>query len=289
MTASCLYEGAVRHRRTSPAREFRHGLLMAYIDLEELPGLLGGRLVAKRPGVVRFRRADYLGPREIPLDHAVRDAVAAQTGRRPNGPVRVLTHLRSFGHCFNPVSFYYCFDPRGETVECMLAEVTNTPWGERRAYVVAGGAGHFAKALHVSPFMGMEQEYVCRAARPGRTLSVHIESREAGQRAFDATLVLRRHELTRASLRRATLRYPAPTLRVLGLIYWQALGLRLAGAPVFVHPEMSSCACDADRAPGQGHGRAAGGKPRPVHAGGYEHLDRGPRTGVGDRSGTGAR
>ena len=32
------------------------------------------------------------------------------TGRRPSGPIRVLTHLRYFGYIFNPVTFYYCFD-----------------------------------------------------------------------------------------------------------------------------------------------------------------------------------
>lgn len=109
--------------------------MLAYIDLDELPRLLDGRLVAARRGVVRFRREDYLGDRRIPLDQAVRDTVQARTGRRPGGPIRVLTHLRTFGHCFNPVSFYYCFEPAGGQVEALVAEVTNTPWGERQAYV----------------------------------------------------------------------------------------------------------------------------------------------------------
>ena len=72
----------------------------------------------------------------MPLADAVRDLVEERTGARPAGPIRLLTHLRSFGHCFNPVSFYYCFDPAGERVEAVVAEVTNTPWGERHAYVL---------------------------------------------------------------------------------------------------------------------------------------------------------
>ncbi len=59
--------------------------------------------------------------------------------------MRLLTNLRSLGRCFNPVSFYYCFgnsgDDSGERLLAVLAEVTNTPWGERHAYVIAGGAG----------------------------------------------------------------------------------------------------------------------------------------------------
>ena len=171
MSASCIYEGTIRHRRFDPRREFSHRLALAYLDLDELPGLLDGRLVARRPGLVRFRRRDYLGDPAVPLHRAVRDVVEDQTGARPEGPIRLLTQLRSFGHCFNPVSFYYCFEPGGERVQALVAEVTNTPWGERHAYVIEGKqrdsavlAGEFDKALHVSPFMGMDHRYDARAA-----------------------------------------------------------------------------------------------------------------------------
>jgi uncharacterized protein len=156
----------------------------------------------------------------------------------------VLTQLRSFGHCFNPVSFYYCFEPGGERVQALVAEVTNTPWGERHAYVIevkqrdsARLAGQFEKALHVSPFMGMDHRYDARAAASAQTLSVHIASSRAGATVFDATLALRRRELTRASLARITGRYPLATVRVLALIYAHALGLKLAGVAVHPHPQ----------------------------------------------------
>ena len=71
---------------------------MHFVDLDELPGLLGGRLVARRPGLVRFRRRDYLGDPAVPLADAVRGLVAERTGSRPEGPVRLLTHLRYLGH-----------------------------------------------------------------------------------------------------------------------------------------------------------------------------------------------
>lgn len=236
-TASCLYEGAVRHRRVEPRREFRHRLALAYLDLAELPGLLDGRLLEARPGVVRFRRADYLGDVRLPLDRAVRDLAEERIGWRPSGPIRLLTHLRSFGHCFNPVSFYYCFGADGSQLEAVLAEVTNTPWGERHVYAIPHGRGTFTKALHVSPFLAMEHVYACRASVPGETLAVHIESCQDGVRVFDATLTLRRRELTRGSLRSATLRYPLATMRVLALIYMHALALRLTGVPVLPHPQ----------------------------------------------------
>jgi DUF1365 family protein len=268
VSASCIYEGTIRHRRSSPPREFRHRLALAYVDLEELPQLLDGRLLRRRTGALRFRRGDYHGGAGVRLADAVRDSVCAQTGIRPLGPIRVLTQLRSFGHCFNPVSFYYCMSEDGERVQAILAEVTNTPWRERHAYVLgadgpaagsavdARGGGstvdgphacspagrvldaRFEKALHVSPFMGMDHSYRARASAPGETLSVHIESSSGGERVFDATLSLRRRELTRASARRMALRYPLATVRVLALIYAQALALKLAGVRVHAHPRV---------------------------------------------------
>jgi DUF1365 family protein len=243
-TASCIYEGTVRHRRRSPARQFQYPLALAYVDLAELPELLGGRLVARRPGTLRFRRGDYLGDPSIPLDDAVRDAVQHHSGVRPTGPVRVLTQLRSFGHTFNPASFYYCFDPAGEQVQAIVAEVTNTPWGERHAYVLVAGAeagsvlhDSTEKRMHVSPLMGMDQRYRFAAAVPAETLSLHIESSQQDHPVFDATLSLKRRPLTAESARWLTWRYPFASIRVLVLIYLQATRARLAGAAYHPHPQ----------------------------------------------------
>ena len=227
MSVSCLYEGTIRHRRAAPRREFRHRLALLYLDLEELPGVLGGRLVRRRPGTLRFRRRDYLGDPAVPLADAVRDLVEARTGARPHGPIRLLTQLRSYGVGFNPVSFYYCLD--GDRVAAVVAEVTNTPWGERHAYVITGREAEMTKALHVSPFLGMDHRYRVRLTAPGQTLSVHIET---DRREFDATLKLERRPLTRARARRVVL----SAARTLMLIYGHALGLALARTPVFPHP-----------------------------------------------------
>ncbi len=250
---SCLYEGSVRHRRMGTVRdEFHYPLFMAYLDLDELPELFDGlsRLCsARRPAVAWFRRADYLGDPATPLEDAVRELVAERTGTRPDGPIRLLTHLRCYGHCFNPVSFYYCFDSRGKHVRAVVAEVTNTPWGERHAYVMdverAADRGsvevmydRLAKRLHVSPLMGMDHVYDWRLTVPGEHLIVHIESLRVddGQRELDATLSLRRAELTPGALHRALLRYPFLTARILARIYGHALRLRLRGARYFPHP-----------------------------------------------------
>ena len=243
MTASCVYEGTVRHRRHEPVQhELCHRLALMYLDLDEVPSLFDGRLLwsARRPALAWLRRADFLGPHDVPLDVAVRDLVEERMGVRPDGPVRMLAHLRYLGHNFNPVTFYYCFAADGSRVCWVVAEVTNTPWGERHAYVLDPSAGGTEKAFHVSPFMGMDHEYRWRVLDPGAKLILHIDSLREGRRAFDATLTLRRRALDRRSLRRVLWRYPAATMALTGRIYLHAVRLKLKGAPYFAHPDQAA-------------------------------------------------
>ncbi len=249
MSASAVYEGWVRHRRFEPIEHsFRYPLFLMYLDLDELPGVLDSfpLFSARHPAPARFRRADYMGDPARPLAECIRDAVEAETGSRPPGPVRLLANLRYLGHVFNPVSFYYCFEEQGERVEAVVADVNNIPWGERHPYVLARGSrrgtvlsDELDKDLHVSPLMAMNQTYAFRASEPAERLSVHIESRPTGSegKAFDATLSLRRHELSRARLAAMLARYPALSLQVVAKIYAQSLRLKLKGARYFPHPE----------------------------------------------------
>ncbi len=249
---SCIYEGRLRHRRFAPAAHaFEYRLFMMYVDLTEGPGLFEGRWLWswERFNVATFRRADHFGEPGRPLADCVRQLVRQESGRSAEGPIRLLTHLRYGGYCFNPVSFFYCFDPAGERVESVVGEVSNTPWGERHCYVLHEGLDRgrgaskryeFSKAFHVSPFMAMEQEYTWRFTRPGRTLAVHMDNRQDGGRLFDATLLLRRRELGAAALARVLARYPLMTARVMGAIHWQAFRLWLKRCPVHPHPKGSA-------------------------------------------------
>jgi uncharacterized protein len=252
MSASAVYEGWVRHRRFEPVEHsFRYRFFLMYLDLAELPAALDPYPLysARRPAPARFRRADFMGDPHRPLDECARDAVEAETGARPAGPVRLLTGLRYLGHSFNPVSFYYCFEPAGERVEAVVADVENIPWGERHAYVLARGkrqgrvlSDELDKSLHVSPLMGMDQTYAFRASEPGERLAVHIESRpregEDGK-SFDATLSLHRCELSSSLMSGLLARYPAMSLQVVAKIYAQSLRLKLKGARYFPHPQGS--------------------------------------------------
>ena len=251
---SCIYEGRVRHTRTQPtSHQFSYRLFMMYLDLDELPRLFAKRWLwsAKRPALARFRREDHLGSPEQPLPDAVRDLVETATGHRPAGPIRLLTNLSYFGFGFNPVSFYYCFAPDGETLNSIVAEVNNTPWGEQDTYVMRctdddvvptnKSAWRFrpTKKMHVSPFMPMEIAYDWVLSNPSERLSVFMANSRDGKRFFDAALVLQRTEITGLSLARVLLRFPFMTAKVVTAIYWQALRLWLKRCPYYDHPAKS--------------------------------------------------
>jgi DUF1365 family protein len=244
---SALYAGRVRHRRFEPVEnEFSYPVLFHYLDLGELEEAFAVSPFygLERPNLISFRRADYHGDPARPLADCVRESVAAKTGRRPAGPIRLLSHLRSFGHSFNPVSFYYCFASDGVTLEAILAEITNTPWKERHTYVLPAPADgrlewSFGKEFHVSPFMPMEIAYRWVFNVPASKIGVHMENteiREGSKRCFDATLTLERREWNSGNLLGALLRYPAMTLWVVFWIHFQALKLWLKRSPVHTHP-----------------------------------------------------
>ena len=233
--ASQLYRGSVFHRRVSPRHhEFRVPLTLLYVDLDELSEVQ--RLLRGLP--VSLDRKNYLGDPEIPLHEAVRQEVEAATGSRPEGPIRMLTHPTYWGYCFNPVSFYYCYDEAGQGVETVLAEVTNTPWDERFRYVVPFGSGKasLAKEFHVSPFMPMNLDYEWAYSKPGPQLNFSMAVLDRGAQFFEAQLTLERRELNRSELLRTLLRFPWMTARVSIGIYWQALRLWAKGVPFHRHP-----------------------------------------------------
>ena len=256
---SAIYFGQVRHRRMAPVvHEFSFRMFMMYLDLAELPRLFQDRWFwsARRPALARFRREDHLGAPEVPLDQAVRDLVADKTGRQPRGPIRLLTQLSYFGYVFNPVSFYYCYNEDDNVLETIVAEVNNTPWGERHCYVLPLSMNHGtderkhyfpAKEMHVSPFMQMDVDYDWRFNTPGEQLTTHMENARQGGKIFDATMVLQRKEISAGSLAGVMIRFPLMTLKIIVAIHWQALKLWLKGAPVHDHPAKNQPAMEESK------------------------------------------
>jgi DUF1365 family protein len=245
--ASGLYEGTVRHARLDGVdHAFTYDVLMAYLDLDELPGALDAHPLwsARRAAPIRFRRSDFHGDPDVPLADAVRATIGEQLGERPEGPIRLLAHLRTWGWSFNPIAFYFAFAPDGSgDVEALLAEVTNTPWHERHAYVMPVHGPdvpepvRFPKALHVSPFMDLDLDHSFAFTPPGAEhLSIRMDDWRDEERTFAAELDLHRLPLDRSTMGATLRRHPLPAQRVSAGIYRQALALRWKHAPFRHHP-----------------------------------------------------
>ena len=247
---SAIYAGHIRHRRFLPTQNaFCYRTFMLYLDLEELPHIFdGARLWSyERLNVACFQRRYFYGDAQVALADAVRSGTAQAIGRAVTGPIRMLTHVRYWGYCYNPVTFYYLFEQDGKTLGAITAEITNTPWGERHTYYLdcrkadSPKAGRyrwqFPKAFHVSPFMPMNVHYDWRFRIPGENLNVHMQNMIDGNKHFDATLTLTRQEITPARLQRVLLYYPVMTTKVVTMIHWQALRLWFKRTPFFAHPK----------------------------------------------------
>ena len=248
---SCIYEGTIRHRRFRPVQNsFQYRLYLMCLDLDELPQILAMHpfYANEHFNIASFRRRDHLGDPAVPLKQAVQDLIRTTTADPASGPIRILTHLRYFGYCFNPASFYYCYNADDTQLETVVVEIHNTPWGEEFPYVLARGMNEhpltdwrrfrFGKRFHVSPFMDMDLRYDWRFRAPGDTLQIHmLLADRAENKLFDASLSLKRQAINRQALTRVLLAYPLMTVKVAAMIYWQALRLLSKGAPFFPHPQ----------------------------------------------------
>jgi DUF1365 family protein len=223
-----------------------------FLDLEELPTCFDIHPLwsYQRANVAYFRRKDHFGDPFASMDTAVRDLVEASIGKRPDGPIRLLTHLRYFGYCFNPASFYYCYDACDVRVETIVVEIHNTPWGEHHCYVLGDTHNEhpvdhwrrycFKKIFHVSPFIDMDIHYDWRFRLPGEIIRVHMIDMGNDKKLFDASLMLKRRPISHKELTRVLMKYPFMTMKVTSMIYFQALRLLLKNTPFFTHPKKRS-------------------------------------------------
>ncbi len=255
---SCMYEGAVLHRRLKPRRhQFRYLAYWLLFDLDEL-AKLDTKLTLF--SVNRFNLFSF-----FPRDHGdsigslrpwIEALLAAAGIESVNGPIRLLCMPRILGYAFNPISIYFCFRNDG-SIAAVVYEVHNT-FHQRHTYVIdARHAGdgvirqHRDKNFYVSPFLAMDIAYEFRVKAPGAKIAIAIRGDDRQGAVIATALQGDRRELNDWQLLRAFFVYPLVTLKVISAIHWEAFRLWLKGVKLQPRPLASGAPLSAAPAPKQ--------------------------------------
>ncbi len=231
------YKATVHHARNKPVtHRFSYDVRVAVVDLDDPPSWYDART----------------------NDTMTADEARAAANTR--GGVRLLTDPAVAGYVQNPISVYYCYDESGALETC-IAEVTNTPWGDRVTFLFDPSGASVPKVLHVSPLMDMKNVWTLSTRDPKGSdrlyLRVSVDHAELGK-YFDAVIQGRAdkdapHERNETASFGTLLRYGFQPQRVALYIYWHAVCLLYKGVSFYGPPGSAVCQSAA------GNGRNGGG------------------------------
>jgi len=235
---SCLYRCRVVHNRFVPKpHKFSYRVYMFYLDLDELDAMTRQVKMVSRNRFnifgfydqdhIKYQRWDGQDTKSKLMAYLRTNGIDLEGGR-----VYLLTYLRTLGYVFNPVSFYFCYDKTGEQ-QYAIAEVGNT-YGEMKLFLLSdikdGQAyKNEVKNFYVSPFIDLDASFNFKLNFPGERLSLFIDDYKEGQRIIATSLVGERQPLNDSRLLKNFLYFPLITIKVIGMIHWQAFLLWLKG------------------------------------------------------------
>ena len=244
---SNLCYGKLTHARLRPKKHvFNINCYMNYVCLNEIEHNQSSfTWPSKKFPVFGYRKKDYIKNEQEPLRDLVLKYVKAE-GLSENkiGDVFLLTQFSFFMCCFNPISIFVLYDKQGENILALLLEVTNTPWHEQKIYTVLPEkkgqneyTAIFKKKLHVSPFMGMDFEYLLNMKDNKDDMYITISNVKNREKSFYASLALKKKTFTRKRFIQANRRYAFQNQKIILLIYMHAFFLWIKGVRYIPHPK----------------------------------------------------
>jgi uncharacterized protein len=276
---SRLFTGRVSHSRKVPKlHSFSYPIFMVLVNLED--NLMDDMYPLSL--IMSLRDDDHYKNQEglqidnegetrttLLLLHRTLRIVAEKTETKfqPNLEshyVLLLTHLRYYGYCFNPVSFYYVVRRDTFQIDAIVAEVSNTPWNEMQCYVlhensidiqqVKPGRSYqgstpginylFRKTFHVSPFMDMDFLYdwtfwdiPLPQATSSSTLRINTSMYKATNLQFQAILQMSDAGWHPYTIAWHLVRFPVFCFILQIWIHIQAFWLFIKGVEYVPHPD----------------------------------------------------
>jgi len=242
--APLLFFGQVMHRRLRPAaHSFVYPVYFCLLPLSRLDLAAGAVFSLNRFNLFSFHFADHGardGSHPLPwIRHLLQE-----NGIVADGEIWLQCFPRVLGFVFNPVSFWFCHNRRGEQV-AILAEVNNT-FGERHNYLLAphdgrpledGESIERHKVFHVSPFMAVAGFYRFRFDRKAGWRRARIDHGDADGDLLQTAISGEAQALSTRALLKAFFAYPLLTLGVVLRIHWQAFHLWRKRVPFFAKPQ----------------------------------------------------
>lgn len=242
---SCLYVGAVTHRRHRPRRhDLAYRVYAVYVDLDELSDLDCRLFAHDRFSLLSLLDRDHGDGRAGGLKDWALGQLARAGIDTAGVRVGLLCYPRVLGYVFNPLSVFYFEDTAGRII-AVLYEVNNT-FGQRHGYLIPLAEPCEAdamvrqaceKSFYVSPFIAVTGGYRFRWRRPGARYALSIEQGDADGPLLTATFAARRVPLDDRTILSVFLRHPLVTLKVIGAIHWEALKLWSKGIALHPRPE----------------------------------------------------
>lgn len=241
---AALLSGSTYHARRGELRNaFRYNVDYVLCRVHPAPWRGGKLMGRKRTAFAVVRDADHGRGGSDMAAWALAQARSLGAPESALHEVWLLTQPRTLGFLFNPVSFWFFRDVAGATC-AVLAEVNNT-FGDRHSYLCflpdfapigPDDAIMAQKVFHVSPFQEVEGTYRFTFDLKDDAVDIRIDHRRDGGHGVIATLAGSLVPVTTKRVLGIILRRPLGALRVFALIHWQAIKLKLKGAPYRVRP-----------------------------------------------------
>jgi len=232
---SKIYECEVMHCRISPIlNKFIYNIFMFRLDLDEIPKLDKHTPIFSynKFNIFSFYDKDYLSENNKSTKIKVIEYLRLNGMQIDfNCKIELITMPRIFGYTFNPVSFYFISE--GNNHRYSIAQVNNT-FGEMKLYLLTDFSNfeyelRTRKYFYVSPFSKLDTYFHFKIKIPNNILNIRINEYEDNKKILLSSIFGHEKSFSNSLLIKFIFIYPFLTLKVILLIHYHALLLKLKG------------------------------------------------------------